>query len=198
MLNRIVVVFQRLRFMNPYPISKVVVFILPLLVTATANSLDRLSASAIEPGFFLFLEKFHGHTCAGSLMGARMGLAAKSSLKAAGGAGKLKARYFDQTCLVDGIQVAAGTTFGNHAIEILDRNECRLLLSAETNARQVEARLTRNAEEKGKMFRDLRSKARELPAGSPMRQRLERSAEDVLYWFRTAPDADVVQVRVVK
>lgn len=127
-----------------------------------------------------------------------MGLAAKAALKAAGGEGKLKARYFDHSCPVDGVQVAAGTTYGNRAIEVEDRNEQRLLLSTEKNARQVEARLTKPAEENGKNFRDLSSKARDFPQGSPQRQRLEKEAEELLTWFRTAPEAAVVQVRVLR
>ena len=176
----------------------VLVVMLPVLVTVTAHSAGRPSAPVVEPAFFEHLEKFHGHTCAGSLMGARLGLAAKTALKAAGGEGKLKARYSDHSCPLDGIQVAAGTTYGNKAIEVVDQNEHRLLLTAEKNGRQVEARLTRGAEEKGKKFRELKGRATALPAGSSERQRLEKSVEDLLAWFRTAPDVEVVQVRVVR
>lgn len=156
------------------------------------------AAAAPDPGLYDFLARFHGHTCAGSLMGARLGLAAKAALKAAGGEGKLKARYFDHSCPVDGIQVTAGTTLGNKAIEVMDKNEHRLLLTAEKNGRQVEARLTKLAEEKAKPTREISKKARALPSGSPERQRLEKEVEEVYAWFRTAPDAEVVTVRVVK
>lgn len=151
-----------------------------------------------DAGLYDFLHRFHGHTCAGSLMGARLGLAAKAALQGAGGEGKLKARYFDHSCPVDGIQVAAGTTLGNKAMEVVDKNEHRLILTAEKNGRQVEARLTKAAEEKAKPTRDLSKKARALPAGSPERQRLEKEIEEVYTWLRTAPDAEVVTVRVVK
>lgn len=175
----------------------------PLLLVALAGTggSDARAAAGVgapDPGLYDFLARFHGHTCAGSLMGARLGLAAKAALKAAGGEGKLKATYFDQSCPVDGIQVAAGTTLGNKAMEVVDKNEHRLLLTAEKNGRQVEARLTRLAEEKAKPTRELSKKARALPAGSPERQRLEKEVEDVYAWFRTAPDAEVVTVRVVK
>lgn len=155
-------------------------------------------AATPDSGLYDVLARFHGHTCAGSLMGARLGLAAKAALKAAGGEGKLKARYLDHSCPVDGIQVAAGTTLGNKAMEVVDKNEHRLLLTAEKNGRQVEARLTKLAEEKAKPTRDLSKKARALPAGSPERQRLEKEVEEIFTWFRTAPDAEVVKVRVVK
>ncbi len=172
--------------------------LLVTLATGWAGATPRPGGVAPDPEFFDFLERFHGHTCAGSLMGARLGLAAKSALKTVGGEGKLKARYFDHSCPVDGIQVAAGTTLGNKALEVVDKNEHRLLLTAEKNGRQVEARLTKVAEEKAKPTRDLSKKARALPAGSPERQRLEKEVEGVYAWFRTAPEAEVVTVRVVK
>ena len=92
------------------------------------------------------LETFHGHVCAGSIFGARLGLAAREALKEAGGTGKFTARYYDLSCPVDGIQVAAGTTYGNKALTVQDRDEHRLLLTAAGNKRVVEARLTKNAE----------------------------------------------------
>jgi len=39
------------------------------------------------------LAAFHGHVCAGSIFGARLGTAAREALKAAGGTGKFTARY---------------------------------------------------------------------------------------------------------
>ncbi len=152
-------------------------------------------AAGLEQGLYDDLEKFHGHTCAGSLMGARLGSAAKAALKAASGEGKFTAKYFSLSCPVDGVQIAAGTTYGNRAIEVKDKGDHRLVLTAEKNRVQVEARLTRLAEEKGKLSRELSGKARELPVGSPERQRLEAEVEEIFSWFRTAPDKDVVIVR---
>lgn len=171
-----------------------------LMALATDGTVGRAEAAgaAPDPEIFEFLARFHGHTCAGSLMGARLGLAAKAVLKQAGGEGKLKARYFNHSCPVDGVQVAAGTTLGNKAMEVVARNEQRLILTAEKNGRQVEARLTRLAEEKAKPSRELSKKARALPAGSPERQRLEQEVEDIFTWFRTAPESQVVTVRVLK
>ncbi len=175
------------------------IILLLLLLTAGVSILPAWAAAgAMDPGLFESLEKFHGHTCAGSLMGARLGLAARAALKSVGGEGKLKATCFSHACPVDGVQVAAGTTYGNRAIEVDDKNEQRLLLTAEKNGRQVEARLTKLAEDKGKLSRELTKKVRELPVGSPERQRLEKDAEEIFAWFRTAHDEDVVQVRVVK
>lgn len=183
-------------FLKSGSVLKGSAFVLILCSAGTATSLDRPQAAAIEPAMFQFLEKFHGHTCAGSLMGARLGHAAKAALQAEGVEGKLKAKYFDHSCPVDGVQVAAGTTFGNHAIEVEDKNEQRLLLSAEKNTRQVEARLTKAAEERGKRFRELKNRERDLPAGSAQRQKLSKEVEDLLNWFKTAPDAEVVQLQL--
>lgn len=144
------------------------------------------------------LERFHGHVCGGSLMGARLGLAARAALEQSGSKGKFKARYFSLACPADGIQVAAGTTYGNRAIEVEDRDEQRLLLSDEKSGREVEVRLTTTAAEKAGASRDLTKKAKSLPADSPERVRLEREVEGIFTWLRTAPEAAVVTVRFVR
>lgn len=178
---------------------KGIVVMLTMLLPSGAGALERVAPTIAGNGaLFETLERFHGHTCAGSLMGARLGLAAKTALKAAGGEGKLKAKYFANNCSIDGVQLAAGTTSGNKAIEVVDAGENRLLLSAEKNGRQVEAHLTRVAEEKAKKYRELRGKGNALTVGSPERQQVERAVDDVLSWFRNAPDVAVVQVKVVK
>ena len=142
-----------------------------------------------------FLERFHGHTCPGSLMGLRLGMAAKEALKATG---KLKAKCFILSCPVDGIQVGAGTTYGNKALEVEDRNELRLILTDVASGRQVEARLTPKAEEMGKSYRDLSGRGSSYPAGSPDRMRIDKEKGAVLEWFRTAPDAEVVTIRFLE
>lgn len=177
-------------------LRRTVLMLLPILVAGAAEALER--PAVIEATVLETLEKFHGHTCAGSLMGARLGMAAKTALKAAGGEGKLKAKYFDHACPVDGIQVATGTTLGNRTIEIVDQNDQRLLLTAEKNGRQVEARLTKGAEEKAKRYRELKSRCCTLAVGSPERQRNDRAAEEIIAWFKAAADPEIVQVRVVK
>lgn len=149
-------------------------------------------------GIYVSLERFHGHVCAGSLMGARLGLAAKSALERAGIQGKLKAQYFSLSCPVDGIQMTAGTTYGNRALEVQDRNDQQLLLSDEKSGHQVEARLTATANEKALSTREINKKARSLPAGSPERKKLEQSLEAVYTWLKTAPDAEVVAIRLLR
>lgn len=146
------------------------------------------------PALYSQLEAFHGHVCAGSIFGARLGLAAKEALKEAGGTGKFTARYYDLSCPVDGIQVAAGTTYGNKALTVQERDEHRLVLTASGNKRAVEARLTKKAEELGLKSRDLGKKAKPLAANSPERLNLEREMEDIYTWLKTAPTGEVVSV----
>lgn len=141
-----------------------------------------------------FLERFHGHTCAGSLMGLRLGLSAKEALN---GHGKIEAKTFALACSVDGIQVATGATYGNKAFTLEDRNELYLLLTDIKSGQQVEAHLTQAAMGNGKRFRELSSKARTLTDGSPEQLALKKEIEMILDWFRTAPDAEVVTVRVL-
>ncbi len=143
------------------------------------------------------LHKFHGHTCAGSLMGARLGIAAKAALKRLGAKGTFMAEYFSRSCPVDGIQVTVGTTFGNRTFKLHDKDEHRLILTDKKSGRKVEARLTDKAMEKAKPTRDMRKKARKLPKGSPERIQLEKEIENVFEWFRTAAEADVVIVKTL-
>lgn len=163
------------------------------------NSGSATAGSVPDPDRALYsqLESFHGHVCAGSIFGARLGLAAKEALKEAGGTGKFTARYYDLSCPVDGIQMAAGTTYGNKALTVQDKDEHRLLLTA-GNKRLVEARLTKEAEEMGLKSRDLGAKAKTLPTDSPERVRLEQEIDEIYSWLKTAPAAEVVVVTTLK
>jgi len=142
-----------------------------------------------------FLEKFHGHICPGSLMGLRLGLAAKEALNAQG---RIEAKTFLLACHVDGIQVGAGTTYGNRALTVEDRNELYLILTDVKSGKKVEARLTEEAMEEGKGFRELSAKYRSLEAGSPEQLAVKKEIDDILNWYRTAPDSEVVTVQVLK
>lgn len=146
------------------------------------------------PALYRQLEEFHGHICAGSIFGARLGTAAKEALREAGGTGRFTANYYDLSCPVDGIQMAAGTTYGNKALSVLDRDEHRLLLTATGNKRAVEARLTRKAEELGLKSRELGNKAAALSIDSPERMKLEQEIETIYTWLKTAPAGEVVSI----
>ena len=165
-----------------------------LLTTGIAAGSDNPQDSS---QMYEFLDQFHGHTCAGSLMGARLGLAAKAELERAGIEGKLKAQMFNHSCAVDGVQVAAGTTYGNNAITVKDEDEMRLVLTDEKSGRQVEAVLTDTAKEKGAASRELRKKIRELSAGSAERQKLEQDVEAIFTGFKTAETNDIVFVKML-
>ena len=164
------------------------------LVVSYGSAMATTPNSKSEPALYSQLENFHGHVCAGSIFGARLGLAAKEALKVVGGTGKFTARYYDLSCPVDGIQVAAGTTYGNKALSVQDRDEHRLVLTAQGNRRSVEARLTKKAEEIGLRSRDLGNKIKVLPANAPERAALEREVEEIYTWLKSAPVDEVVSV----
>lgn len=166
------------------------------LAISCSNALASTGTKPV-PALFNQLEAFHGHVCAGSIFGARIGLAAKQALKEAGGTGKFTARYYDLSCPVDGVQVGAGTTYGNAALAVEDRDEHRLVLTAEGNKGKVEVRLTHKAEELGLRSRDLGKKARALPAGSAQRVQFEQEIEEIFSWLKTAPDEEVVVVALL-
>jgi formylmethanofuran dehydrogenase subunit E len=63
--------------------------------------------------FYAFLERFHGHRCPMSILGARLGLAAKRVVGRHGEDGDVRATYYHRTCALDGIAAALGTTMGN-------------------------------------------------------------------------------------
>jgi len=164
-----------------------------------AVSMDRANAApSPDPAVYEQLQQFHGHACAGSIFGARLGLAAKQALKDAGGTGKFTARYYDLSCPVDGIQMTTGSTYGNRKLTVQDQDEHRLVLTASGNKRQVEARLTKKAEELGKKSLDLNRKASALLFSSLERLQLEKEIEEIYTWLKTAPDDEVVVVTALK
>ena len=167
------------------------------LVVSYGSAMAATSNSRPESALYSQLENFHGHVCAGSIFGARLGLAAKEALKAAGGTGKFTARYYDLSCPVDGIQVTAGTTYGNMALNVQDRDEHRLVLTAAGNKHSVEARLTKKAEEMGLKSRDLGNKVKGLPANAPEKAALEREVEEIYTWLKSAPADEVVSVAML-
>ena len=152
-----------------------------------------------EPNdIYSFLHRFHGHTCGGSLMGARLGMAAKAALERLGIEGELIAEYFDHSCPVDGIQITAGTTYGNGAITVHDNGVHRLILTDSKSGNQVEAMLTPKAFEKGEATRELRQKYRALPMESSERAKLEHEIDDIFEWLRNADESEVATVKIIK
>lgn len=182
-------------FNSYYKVLPCMAFAGIISLAVSSHTAFAAAAGAVPaPALYSQLEAFHGHICAGSLFGARLGLAASEALKKAGGSGKLHARYYDLSCPVDGIQLSAGTTYGNKALTVQDRNEHRLVLTAEGNKRTVEARLTQKAEQMGLRSRDLAKKAKTLPAGDPERLRLEQEVEEIYSWLRQAATDQVITI----
>ena len=184
--------------MHPFSLfKKNSIFYLISVMVMTLTPTTAVAADPPSAESYALLEQFHGHVCGGSLFGARLGQAAKEALREAGGEGKLKARYYDLSCPVDGIQVTAGTTYGNAALVVENRDEHRLVLTAEGNKRQVEARLTPKASEMALRSRELGKKARLLPDGSLERKALEMEVEEIFDWFRSAPTAGIVVITLM-
>lgn len=152
------------------------------------------TTTPFEPGFFEVLARLHGHRCPMSILGARLGLAARAALGAAPGQ-RLTAVYLHQTCALDGIQLATGCTAGNGNLQVAPRGEHRLLLRREGEARGVEAELTELALARGRAYGALKTRAEAAPPGTPERDRGEAALETLLRELEAAPAAELVTVR---
>ncbi|MBP7585691.1 MAG: formylmethanofuran dehydrogenase, partial [Spirochaetes bacterium] len=71
-------------------------------------------------------------------------------------------------------------------------------LTAVGNGKKVAARLTGKAEGKGRLYRELTKKAKELQDASPEHEAAEKEKTVIFNWFLAAPDSDVVEVRVIR
>ncbi|MBI5017842.1 MAG: formylmethanofuran dehydrogenase subunit E family protein [Deltaproteobacteria bacterium] len=160
--------------------------------------LPALTAAAPDAGVFDALHRFHGHRCGGSILGARLGAAARSALGDEVSKGKVRAVYYATGCPLDGIQVTTGSTLGNGTIEVKDRKEMRLRLSVEGVRGAVEARPTELALALGSESKVLTKKAKGLPQGSPERAELEARVAEIFARLETAPDGEVVLTTLVR
>ncbi|MBE0616989.1 MAG: formylmethanofuran dehydrogenase subunit E family protein [Proteobacteria bacterium] len=147
-----------------------------------------------EPEFFAALALLHGHRCPMSILGARLGLAARSALDAPAGQ-RLSALYRHQTCALDGIQLATHCTLGNGNLRVEHRGEHRLLLWVEGQSTGSESRLTLAALERGRSFAELRDRVAGLTAGAPDRRQAEATMAQLLRSLESAPEAELVAVR---
>lgn len=154
-------------------------------------------SEATGPGreFFTILERLHGHRCPMSILGARLGLAARAALgKLQPNENRLRARYYHRNCALDGVQLATRCTLGNGNIEVLPAGEHRLELSIVGGGRHVEAELRTEALERGHRFAGLRTRAEDLPPESAARKTLEIQMTDILTALETAPEEELVGV----
>ncbi|TLN09690.1 hypothetical protein FDZ71_09980, partial [bacterium] len=133
--------------------------------------------------FYALLKRFHGHRCPMSVLGARLGLAARERVGRHGEDGDVAAVYYHRTCAVDGIQVALGTTSGNTNIEVRPEGIHRLEAINKTRRMQAVLSLTDEALRRGKEYGDLRRSG-----GDPEKM------EAILKGLEEAPEAELIKV----
>ncbi len=143
-----------------------------------------------EADLFALLARLHGHRCPMSILGARLGSAARERLD--GSAGRLRALYHHQTCALDGIQVATGCTPGNSNLEVRAEGAHVLNLRAEETGESVTARLTEGALRRGRTYASLRKRAEDLAETSGERRALEEEMEEILRELERAPAEELV------
>ena len=73
-----------------------------------------------------------------------------------------------------------------------------LILTDTKTGKQVDARLTWEAMERGKGFRELSGKSRTLKQGSPEQLAVKKEIDGILNWHRTASDEKVVVIKILK
>ena len=146
-----------------------------------------------EPGFYAALERLHGHRCPMSILGARLGDAARSALYGRGCEGhRLTARYHHRTCALDGIQLATGCTPGNGNFEVEPRGEHLLELRSQEKGIAVCARLAAGALDRGRAYAELRDRVSDLPPESGERRAAEERMAALLEGLETDPEAELV------
>ena len=163
----------------------------------TAPTITPSEAAGPDRALFAALERLHGHRCPMSILGARMGWAARAALGVDADAWKrLRGRYHHRTCAVDGIQLATQCTAGNGNLEVLAEGDHRLVLIALEDGRRAEARPTAHALQSGRRCGELRARADEMPAGSDTEQALRAQVATLLDHLETAPQEELVAVTV--
>ncbi|PLX46392.1 MAG: hypothetical protein C0609_00615 [Deltaproteobacteria bacterium] len=133
--------------------------------------------------FFDALHMLHGHRCPMSILGARLGLAARAHVGRHGESGDVTALYHHQTCAIDGIQLALGTTGGNNNIEVRPEGEHRLTATNKTRRMYITVRLSEEALRRGKEYAELRRSG-----GDAARM------EEILLDLEEAPQEELVEV----
>ena len=116
-----------------------------------------------------------------SIMGARLGLAARKIVGVHGRDGDVTAVFANRNCGLDGIQAALGTTMGNGNLKVDPRGANSLEAANDEKGLRVSVTLTEYAQELGKRYGELRRSG----GGE-----IER--EEILERLRTAPDEEVV------
>ena len=164
----------------------------------TAPTITPSEAAGPDRALFAALERLHGHRCPMSILGMRMGWAARAALGVDADAWKrLRGRYHHRTCAVDGIQLATQCTAGNGNLEVLAEGDHRLVLTALDDGRRAEARPTVQALQRGRRYGELRARADELPPGSDAELALREQMDQLLDHLETAPQQELVAVTLI-
>jgi formylmethanofuran dehydrogenase subunit E len=134
--------------------------------------------------FFTFLARFHGHRCPMSIMGARMGLAARAVVgyHREDGGGDVRAIYHHKTCAVDGVMAALGTTLGNNNLQLLPEGEHLLEARNLATGVAVKVELAPQALELGRRYSTLKRSNTSTP----------EELEAILLELEKATDEEVV------
>jgi formylmethanofuran dehydrogenase subunit E len=133
--------------------------------------------------FYAFLKRLHGHRCPMSILGARLGLAARERVGRHGEDGDVAAVYYHRTCAIDGIQAALGTTSGNTNIEVRPEGIHRLEAVNKTKRMYVTVSLTEEALSRGREYGELRRSG-----GDKARM------EEILKGLEAAPESELIMV----
>jgi formylmethanofuran dehydrogenase subunit E len=144
-----------------------------------------MTSNKIPADFYEFLHRLHGHRCPMSIMGARLGLAAREHVGVHGIDGDVSATYMHQTCALDGIMAALGTTPGNNNIVIEPKGLHCLEAINKKFAVRVRIILTEEALALGRRYGDLRR------AGTGKNEQ-----EELLKTLETMPDNEAVEVSI--
>ena len=164
----------------------------------TAPTTTPSEATGPERAWFAALEQLHGHRCPMSILGARLGWAARAALGVDADAWRrLRGRYHHRTCAVDGIQLATQCTTGNGNLELLAEGDHRLVLTALDDGRRAEARPTVLALQSGRRYGELLGRADELPPGSDTELALRAQIDRLLDHLETAPQQELVAVTLI-
>jgi len=155
--------------------------------------MTALTTTPSEQELYATLARLHGHRCPMSVLGARLGLAAREALAAP--ERRLAARYAHQTCALDGIQMTTQCTLGNGNLRVDPAGEHRLLLWAQGDTWGVEATLTHGALERGRQYAELRRQVERLAAEDEAREAIQGEMEAVLRELREAPADELVSIR---
>lgn len=149
----------------------------------------------LDREFYNWLARLHGHRCPMSILGARMAFAALKAIKPRmDEESRLTARYFHQTCAIDGIQLVSSCTLGNNNIQIESKGDHRLVLWIQKTRDSVSATLTQYALTEGRSYGAIKKEGDAFPENSSERVKKMKEMDSLLLRLESAPQGDLVDV----